>query len=285
MWHSKRRLSRILMKKILTSPKANQRVCRTIIKQKIESWIILSDMQVPYQDVQTMIAVEKYMAAHRWDGLLNIGDFMDMNTISNFNKGKPRQTQGQYISADFEEGNKILDRHQAIIRKRNKHAQFVYLEGNHEERVERWLDENPMFDGYFNIPKALNLDKRGFKWVRAWTNNEIYSIGKANFVHGKYTNQYHPAKMAHYYGDNIFYGHTHDMMCHAVAKQLHPDKVHVGQSIGCLCLPQKYMKGNFNNWQQGFMVLFVLPNGNFTYYLPRIFNHKFIGPDGVLYEP
>ena len=45
------------------------------------------------------------------------------------------------------------------------------------------------------------------------------------------------------------------------------------------------MKGKPSNWQQGFMVLFLLPNGNYTYYTPRIFNHQFIGPDGVLYTP
>lgn len=232
-----------------------------------------------------MMAVEKYMAAHRWDGYLNIGDFMDMDTISSFNASEPRKTRGRYISADFEEGNKILDRHQAIIRAKNRKAKFVMLEGNHEERVERWLDKNPMFEGYFDIPRALNFEERGFEWVKSWTEGKIYTIGKANFIHGKFTNQYHPAKMAQRFGDNIFYGHTHDMMCHAVAHELHPDKVHVGQSIGCLCTSQGYMKGSNNNWQQGFMVLHLLPSGQFTYYLPRIFNHKFIGPDGVLYAP
>lgn len=59
----------------------------------------------------------------------------------------------------------------------------------------------------------------------------------------------------------------------------------MGQSIGCLCeYDQAYMKGKPSNWQQGFMVLFLLPNGNYMYYTPRIFDHKFIGPDGVLYE-
>ena len=33
------------------------------------------------------------------------------------------------------------------------------------------------------------------------------------------------------------------------------------------------------------MVLFVLPNGTYTYYTPRIFDHQFIGPDGALYQP
>lgn len=242
-------------------------------------------MQVPYQDVQTMMAVEKYMAAHRWDGYLNIGDFLDMDTISSFNEGKARLLQGKSISADILEANKILDRHQAIVRKRNPKAKFVLLEGNHEERVERFLDEHPQFAGFLDVPTMLQLEERGIEWVQSWTKGVVYTIGKANFVHGKATNNYHAKKMAEDYGDNIFYGHTHDMMCIPKASRLHPDKVIVGQSIGCLCVDMPYMKGRPSKWQQGFAVFHFQPNGTFTYYTPRIFNHKFVGPDGVLYEP
>lgn len=233
-----------------------------------------------------MLAVEKYMRAHQWDGYVNIGDFMDLDSISRFNENSPGEKENKRLDQDYLEGNTILDRHQAIIRKRNRKARFVYLEGNHEYRIEDYFKKHPeLKDGHYAVKNALRLEERGFEWIRSWSNNEPFSLGKANFVHGKYTNQYHPAKMANKYGDNIFYGHTHDMMCHAVAHEFHPDKVHVGQSIGCLCKPQKYMKGSLNNWQQGFMVLFLLPDGKFNYYLPRIFNHQFIGPDGVLYRP
>lgn len=251
----------------------------------IKKWIVLSDMQIPYQDDHALAAVEQYMAAHRWDGYIQIGDFLDFDSISSFNFGKPRALRDRYLSTDFEVANKILDRHQRIVRKRNTKAKFVLLEGNHEERVERYLDQNPQFEGLLDIQKLLHLNERGFKWVRSWSKGETYKVGKATFIHGNYTNTYHPAKMATKYGDNIFYGHTHDMMCHAVANHLNPDKVHVGQSIGCLCIRDlSYMKGQPSNWQQGFMVLFVKPDGTFTYYTPRIFGGAFIGPDGVEYS-
>lgn len=251
---------------------------------KIDAWIILSDLQVPYEDVHSLAAVEKYMAAHKWAGYIQIGDFLDFDSISSFNQHLPRKTRNSFISNDIDRANKILDRHQAIVRRRNPEAKFVLLEGNHEERVERFLDQNPMFEGLLDVPKLLRLGERDIKWIKAWTNGETYSVGKARFTHGNYTNQYHAKKMVDAEDRSIFYGHTHDMMCIPKSKR-DKTELHIGQSIGCLCeIEQSYMKGKPSNWQQGFMVLFLMPNGNYTYYTPRIFDHKFIGPDQILYE-
>lgn len=244
----------------------------------------MSDMQVPYHDKRSLAAVEKYMAAHKWDGYLNIGDFMDFDFISSFNKDSARLIEGKRFWKDYKIGNEILDRHQAIIRSKNKHAQFVMLEGNHEERVERFLNYNPALETLVEVEAGLKLKQRGFKWVRSWTKGDVYKLGKANFTHGQYTNNYHAAKMVNAYGDNIFYGHTHDVMTHAKVQRGN-DKTIVGQSIGCLCdYNQSYMKGKPSNWQQAFAVFFVLPSGHFTYYIPRIFNHQFVGPDGEVYS-
>ena len=250
---------------------------------KVERWIILSDLQVPYEDVESLAAVERYMGAHRWDGYLQIGDFLDFDSISSFNMGLPRKTRGKFISNDIDRANKILDRHQKIIRAKNPDAKFVLLEGNHENRVERFLDANPVFEGLLDVPKLLRLHERGFKWVRSWTDGHFYKIGKATFIHGGSTGKYHAMKMVDDWGTSIFYGHTHDIMAMPKTRKGLDDLI-VGQSIGCLCLEQEYMRGAPTRWQQGFMVLYVLPNGNFTYYIPRLFAHKFVGPDGELYE-
>lgn len=249
----------------------------------IRRWIIIPDLQIPFHDEKALSLVEKYMAAHTWDGVLYIGDMLDFDSISNFNKGKGRALEGKRIALDYDMANKILDRHQQMVWNNNPYAKFVLLEGNHEERMERYVDENPQIEGMVEVAVGLKLEHRKFQWIRSWSKGEIFKIGKANFVHGLYTNAYHPAKMATKFGGNIFYGHTHDMMCHAVSNQLDAAKVHVGQSLGCLCLPQGYMKGAPTNWQQGFGIFYFLPDGNFTYYTPRIVNNMFVSPDGVLY--
>lgn len=245
----------------------------------------MSDLQLPFHDQKALNAVEKYMARHSWTGYLNIGDFLDFDQISSFNKENLRALENRRIWKDYEIGNEILNRHQLLVWENNPYAKFVLLEGNHEERMERYLNANPQFEGMIEVEVGLQLKARGFEWIRSWSKGEVYTIGKANFLHGNYTNQYHPAKMAQKYGDSVFYGHTHDMMSHSIASKLTPGKVHVGQSIGCLCeREQSYMKGKPSNWEQGFAVFHFLEDGTYTYYTPRIFNGRFIGPDGVLYD-
>lgn len=255
------------------------------LMERIETWLVLSDQQVPYHDTKALDAVEQYMATLTLAGIINIGDFLDMETISSFSEGRPRLIEGKYISADIAEANKILDRHIGIARKKNPKARYVYLQGNHEHRIERFLDEHPQFQGLLDIEHLLKFKERGIEWIRSWEKGEIFALGKAHFTHGQATGQYHAKKMVEDYGDSIFYGHVHDIMCIPKANKTHPEKVIVGQSIGCLCIrDMPYMQGRPSKWQQGFAVFFFMPDGTYTYYTPRIFNGQFVGPDGVLYK-
>lgn len=246
--------------------------------------VVLPDMQVPYNDEKTLYAIEKYLADNTWDEYINLGDFMDFDCISFYTKGKPRQTEAKRILNDYDVANKILDKHQSIIRKNNKKAKFVYLEGNHEYRVERYLDEYPQLEGIIEVEKGLRLKERKFSWIRSYDKGILYRIGNAYFHHGKYIILHHTKKMVDHYGVSIFYGHTHDVQLYSKVNYGN-NKTLVGQSLGCLCkYDQEYIKDNPTNWQQAFGVFYFLPNGFFTYYVPRIFNHTFISPGGKIYN-
>src|SRR5436305_13630025 len=106
----------------------------------IERWIVLPDLQVPYHDKRSLAAVEKLMADFRFDGYLQIGDFMDFDCISSHNKNNLRAVEGKRLMADYAHAGAILDRHQSIIRQNNPKAQFVIIEGNHEHIIEKYLD-------------------------------------------------------------------------------------------------------------------------------------------------
>ena len=246
--------------------------------------IVIPDMQVPYHDPVSLAAVEKYMADETWDEYINLGDFLDLDCISSHNKGKPRLVEGKSIAADFAVGNEILDRHEWIIRARNKDARFVLLEGNHEYRAERYIDEHPAMRGSMEVETGLRLRERGFKWVRCYQKGEVYKLGKAYFHHGLITSGNHAKAMADRFGVNIFYGHVHSVDSWSKV-QWGKDQTIVGQSLGCLCeYEQSYIKGNPTNWQQAVCIFFFLPDGHFTYYVPRIFNHRFVAPNGKTYS-
>jgi Calcineurin-like phosphoesterase. len=249
----------------------------------LQRWIVLPDMQVPYHDPITLRAVERYMAAHRFDGYVNLGDLCDFNEISSYNDGAPGRVT-ERIDSTFRAVNEILDRHQAIIRKRNPAARFVLLEGNHDYRATAYTEKHPELGKTLNVPLNLRLREREFEWVPSWSKGKLFKLGNAYFTHGLIVSRYHAANMAARFGVCIYYGHTHDVMEFPIV--LHgADKTIVGKSLGCLCrYDQKYLKGAPTNWQQAFAVFYVLPDGFYTEHTMRIFKHRFVGTDGVVYD-
>jgi hypothetical protein len=219
------------------------------------------------------------MADHRWDEVVYLGDFMDFDLISSHNKDNLRAIAGKRLDAEYIYAGKILDRHQKAAPK----ARFTLLEGNHEHRVERYIDANPVLEGKVEVETGLQLIKRRIKWVRFWSKGDSYRIGKARFIHGLYTNQYHSRKHVENYGENIFYGHTHDVQSYS--KELQgADRTIVGQSLGCLCrYDQKYIRGKPTKWQQAIAVFEFFPDGYFTYNVIRIFKHRFFA-EGKTYK-
>lgn len=246
--------------------------------------LVIPDVHVPYHDVRSLTALEGYMKDTRFDEVIYIGDFLDFAQISRFNKGSPKE-ESRTLSEDYKIAGKILDRHISIIRANNKKAKFTLLEGNHEERIERWVAQYPQVEHMIEVPVGLKLGERGINWIRSFSKGELYKVGKAYFTHGLYTNQYHAQKMVNNFGVNIYYGHTHD---HQSFSKIFKgkDKVVEGMSLGCMCeLEQSYMHGRPHNWQQGFGVFqFDKDTGYFNRTFIGIFNHSFISPTGKLYS-
>jgi len=246
-------------------------------------WIILPDMQVPYEDKRSVAAVEKYMTAHKWDGYLNLGDFLDFNELSSHVIGKPGAVT-ENVADTFAEGRRILRRHATLIRQKNNHARMVLIQGNHDYRAVSYAERHPELKKLLDVPANLQLGALSIEWVPSWEKGKLFKIGRAHFLHGNYITKHHAARMVDYYGVCIYYGHTHDV--NFFAKVMHGDgKTLEAGSLGCLCrYDQQYLKGRPTNWQQAVSTLFVRPGGSFNLYVSRIFNHKFVGPDGVEYK-
>jgi hypothetical protein len=242
--------------------------------------LALPDLHFPVEDRRSLAAVEKYAAEYEWDKVVYLGDVMDFNCVSSHNINNLRAVEGQTLQADYDYANGVLDRHQEIF----GDAQLVMLEGNHDYRVERYIDANPRLRGSIEVAKGLRLAERGIKWVRNWSNGTVYRIGKALFTHGIYTNEHHAKKHVQRYGENTFYGHVHDVQ--SFSQVLYGDNsTIVGQSLGCLCdYAQAYMQGKPNNWQQAFGVFHFMEDGLFNYFVPRLFKHRFVSPEGKVYQ-
>lgn len=250
-------------------------------KPRIEHVIYLPDIHVPVEDKETMAAVEAYMADHHWDEIIYGGDFLNMDSISSHNENNLRAIAATSIYDEAKAGNVMLNRHERITPTCKRRT---FLTGNHENRIERYINANPQLRGLIEVDKLLKLEKRGYKYVPFWEKGKTHRVGKAVFIHGEYTNAHHAAATVGAYGTNVFYGHTHDIQSHSKTTKGN-NKTKIGQSLGCLlAYSQEYMRGTPSKWQQGFGVFWFLPDGFFNYMPVHIFNHRFVSPEGRLYD-
>ncbi len=242
--------------------------------------VYLPDVHVPFEDRFTLAAVEQYLSDIQPNEIIIGGDFMDLNCISSHNKENLRAVEKTTLDKDFIYGNKVLDRWQ----KKFRGARWTYLEGNHEYRLNRYVDANPRLEGILDNPRLLRLKDRGITWIPSWSKGKTYTIGKATFLHGESVSDLHAKGMVSAYGDNVFYGHTHDIQSYS-KKTKGDHKTRIGQSLGCLCsYEQAYMRGTTSRWQQGFGVFHFMPDGFFNHYVVSVFKHRFISPEGWVYN-
>lgn len=245
--------------------------------------IVLPDIHVPYHDKRTLAAVEAYMADYRWNYWIQLGDFMDFDQISHWNKGLPGNVVNKTVAKDYREANAVLDRQQAILHRRNPEVKMSLLSGNHEGRVTKYLAEHPELKGTIEVPISLRLKERGIRWIDFWDKGEVLKIGNAHFIHGVYTGNNHAKRHVENFGVNVYYGHTHDVMSWPKVLRGN-DKTIEAHSLGCLSrydLP--YLNGRPTNWQQCFGVFHFFDDGFYNMYAVRIFKHRFVSPEGRVY--
>lgn len=154
-----------------------------------------------------------------------------------------------------------------------EHAKKVtYLEGNHENWVEQYVDKHPEMEGLIEVPIKLKLKKRGIEWHKY---NTLYKVGNLYFTHGCFTGKYHAAKHLQAFGCNLVYGHSHNTQ--TSMQNMKMQDVYVAYGLGCLCDHEpEYMKGRPANWINSFGIVYFNKKGNFNFYQINIIDNNFM---------
>ena len=101
-------------------------------------------------------AIRKY----RPDVVIHLGDHWDFSSLSSYSK--PRELEGLRLSADIDAGNEALER---LARAYGGYkCRKVLLRGNHEDRLTRFLGDNPKLIGAIGFDR-LNDKKLGWQVV------------------------------------------------------------------------------------------------------------------------
>ena len=118
--------------------------------------LIASDLHVPYHDSAALQVLIRRI--HTWhpDILILNGDVLDCHSVSHF----PRTPGGPNLQVEIDAARKVIKRLRSALGR----GKFVYLEGNHEFRLQRLLRENPGLHGLkcLELPSLLEIPTECF---------------------------------------------------------------------------------------------------------------------------
>src|SRR5438067_411173 len=133
-------------------------------QSEIKLHVILADVHYPEHDVPAIRAVLEFIRRHRSQvaSVTLLGDALDCQDVSRHTRGKPRLRKHRGYRDGLDGfARDILTPIERLVGE----SELAYVEGNHEDWINDLLDEMPELDGLLDIPSALKLRERGWKWV------------------------------------------------------------------------------------------------------------------------
>lgn len=125
--------------------------------------LVIADTQCKSEEsLEYMKWIGKYVASKKPDIIVHIGDHYDFPSLSSYDKGKS-SAEGRRLYKDIEAGNigfEYLNRY--IDSVPNYTPRKVFCLGNHEQRLDRYVDDNPELIGTLGTDK-LPFSKYGWE--------------------------------------------------------------------------------------------------------------------------
>jgi UDP-2,3-diacylglucosamine pyrophosphatase LpxH len=228
----------------------------------LKTALIIPDCHIPYHDdkaYKLMLLVARDIPL---DEIVILGDFADFYAVSSHGRHPllmhTLKTEVELVNAKLDELDLLFPR-----------AHKVFLSGNHEYRLERYLSN--MASALFGVTETktlFHLDRRSFWKFYDYGPNQLHSV-----LGGKLKARHEPvastAKLtASRAMCSIVYGHIHRIEeSHSVGIE---GTNHVAFSTGWLGdktqdLIFGYVKGN-HQWQLGFALVYVDPLTGYFYH-------------------
>ena len=133
--------------------------------------IIIADTQAkPGESLEYMGYIGQYIADKRPDVIVHIGDHWDFPSLSSYDRGK-KVMEGRRVIDDVKAGHdgmvammapilKIQEQQRAN-KKKVYSPQMVFTPGNHEDRFDRYANDNPELYGLVGVD-SLNIQQYGW---------------------------------------------------------------------------------------------------------------------------
>lgn len=209
---------------------------------------IISDLHVPYHNIEALTCAIDYMKKEKVDCVLINGDLFDFFSLSRFLKDPKKKN----FAAELAIGAEIIN-----ILSDTLHCPVMLKIGNHEERYQHFLWTKMNELAGIEDFELKNILARRCK-LTVIEDKKIIKLGALNVLHGHETGSsvFSPVSIAR----GLFLRAKASSLCGHHHRTSEHTELDINQSItttfsvGCLCeLHPQYLP--INNWNHGFAIV------------------------------
>lgn len=232
---------------------------------------IIPDVQAKSgQDFNFLSRIGKYIVEKKPDVIINLGDFADMESLSSYDQGK-KSFEGRRYTKDIDAARQAMETLLKPLHDYNANAKsqkkklytprMVLLLGNHENRIERAINDDPKLEGlisYKDLP---------------YENWEVYPFLQPVFIDGIAYSHYFPTgvlgRAATTASAMVSKLHMSCIAGHQQGKQVAYGKRPDGSTITCIIAgscyehDEDYLGPQGNKHWRGILLAHRVENGSF----------------------
>jgi predicted phosphodiesterase len=169
-------------------------------RNRLSPMLIIPDVHAPFHHVDAWALMMDVAHDLQPETIVVIGDFLDMYAVSSHSKDPARIMR---LEDELAVGKRLRGQLDDLGA-----ARKVFLEGNHEDRLRRYLqDKAPELYGVVDVSSLLELDAHGWEFT---SYRDHTRLGAVHYTHdvGK-TGRYSTYQTLDQYQHSVVFGHSH----------------------------------------------------------------------------
>lgn len=204
-------------------------------------------------------------------GLVLMGDVVDCNTLSEYDRGKFTALPGLTLEEEYSAGREVIKQ---LVEELRPDAHKVYLYGNHEDRYNRYMANMEDAKRPLQSPEVgMELDKMGFFVYNQWKHDYVTLGSHLDICHGQYFNVHCAKKHIDNFRGSMMFVHTHRVQTY-IEGSVGGFNIGWGGDINSPLF--HYMdRGTKKQWQNGFATVQVDEEGDYHVTQVTCHNNKF----------
>ncbi len=270
--------TKAIKKKVVAEVKPEVQTSDKIYKRKNKfttpgMYVVVGCVHVPGENKPMFKGICDLLKDYRNEvkGLMLIGDFLDMHSLSSHNRDEFTAIPGLTLKEEYKAGNVALDKLTAHLR---PEVDKVFIYGNHEDRWNRHMKNMQNAKTPLDSPaEALHLSNRGFNVFTNWSADYVTLGNHLELMHGQYYNTHCAKAHIDKLRGSVMFAHSHRIQMYVEGKT---GGFNIGWGGDIQSPLFNYMeRATKSQWQNGFAIVNIDKDG--TYFVQQIFcnNDKF----------